>query len=55
MAIIEQNGNDCIVTLFDETRRIKNCNALKLANTFWNKPGEQYTREEMQEFGFEVR
>jgi len=50
--IIEQDGADCIVILHGETRRIRDCNPLKLANTLWNKPGSQYTEQEMYEMGF---
>lgn len=54
MVIVEQVGNDCVVTLAGETRRVKNCNALKLANTLFDKRGcEQYTPEEMCDFGFQ--
>jgi hypothetical protein len=53
--MIEQEGNDCIVTLHGETRTVKNCNALKLARTMWNKEGEKYTIEEMDSFGFALK
>ena len=52
---IEQEGADCVVTIYGETKRIKNCKALKLANTMWNKDSEHYTKEEMEEFGFELK
>ena len=53
--MIEQEGSDCIVTVYGETKRIKNCKALKLANTMWDKEGEKYTEEEMRSFGLEVK
>lgn len=52
--MIEQEGVNCIVTIYGETKQVKNCNALKLANTMWDKEGEKYTTEEMEEFGFEL-
>lgn len=55
MKTIEQAGKDCIVTIGGVMRRVKDCNALKLANTIWNKDGEQYTREEMEKMGFELK
>ena len=53
--MIEQEGADCVVTIYGETKRIKNCKALKLANTMWNKEGEKYTKEEMDSFGLVVK
>ena len=50
--VIEQDGDDCIVTMCGETRRIRHCSPLKLANTIWDKPGEQYSEAEMCDFGF---
>ena len=52
--MIEQEGVNCIVTIYGETRQVKNCNALKLANTMWDKESEKYTNAEMEEFGFEL-
>ena len=55
MIIIETEGEDCIVTINSETRRVNNCNAVKLANTLWDKDGEKYSDDEMSDFGFEKR
>lgn len=52
--MIEQEGSDCIVAIDGGAQRIKNCKALKLANTMWDKDGEKYTKEEMEEFGFGI-
>lgn len=52
---IEQTGNDCNVTIRGAGRIIKNCNALKLALTMFNKPGEKYTVQEMYDFGFGLK
>ena len=52
---IQQSGNNCIVEMYGETRTIPNCNALKLANTLWDKDGNKYTIEEMFDFGFELK
>lgn len=55
MAIIAQIGKDCEVTLGDIMRTIKLCNATKLANTFWDKEGDKYTVEQMEEWGFSLK
>ena len=52
--MIEQEGADCIVTIQGRAHKIKNCNALKLANTIWAKEGEKYTKEKMEAFGFGI-
>lgn len=49
---IEQTGADCIVTIRGVSRKVKDCNAIILANTMFNKPGETYTEHEMWAFGF---
>ena len=51
---IEQSGSDCIVTMHGQTKRIPNCNAITLANTMWDKPGEHYTLDQMEDFGFAI-
>ena len=51
--IVEQTGPDCTVTIYGETRVVKSCNAMKLACTLWNKDGEKYTPQEMDDFGFQ--
>ena len=55
--IIEQDGDDCLVTLDGETRCVKNCDSVKLAKTLWglSLPSEKYTHDEMDKFGFEPR
>jgi hypothetical protein len=53
--IVEQRGDDCLVAIGDEAKIVKNCNAMKLACTLWNKDGEKYTPEEMHDFGFQRR
>lgn len=53
--MIEQSGEDCIVEIQGDTNLVKNCNALKLARTFWNKNGDRYSVEEMEKFGFELK
>lgn len=52
MVMIVQVGEDCEVTLKGDQRLIKRCNATKLSNTLWDKEGEQYTEEQMDEWGF---
>ena len=52
MAIVEQVGKDCIVTLNAIPKTIKNCNAIALANTLWDKSGAKYTEERMEKWGF---
>jgi hypothetical protein len=50
---IEQVGEDCFVTICGDCRVIKGANALKLADTMFNKPNtDKYTLEEMWDFGF---
>jgi hypothetical protein len=51
---IEQTGKDCIIT-HSPLRRIKDCNALKLANTLWDKEGDKYTVEQMEKWGFVLK
>lgn len=53
--MIEQNGRDCMVEIQGETNLVKDCNALKLARTFWNKNDDRYTADEMEKFGFELK
>jgi hypothetical protein len=54
--IVEQTGTDCLVTIYDQTKTVPNCNALKLASTLFDKPGvEKYTPKEMWNFGFQIR
>lgn len=54
--IIEQSGNDCIVSMDNESRIIRNCNALKLAATMFNKIGvDNYTQQEMYDMGFGLK
>lgn len=58
MLTIEQSGEDCIVTIYGTIRTIKCCNALKLANTMFDKPVPaewKYTEQEMTDFGFAKR
>ena len=56
---IRQKGEDCVVTVYSDIRSdirtVKNCNALKLARTLWDKSGEKYSIEEMSKFGFELK
>jgi hypothetical protein len=42
----EQNGTKVI---------LKNCNALKLMATLFNKSGKKYTPEQMKKWGFDLR
>lgn len=53
--IIEQSGKDCIVTMGGVTHTIENCDAIKLANSIWDRPGEKYSKEEMFNLGFEPK
>lgn len=54
--MIEQKGKNCLITTSEgNTHLIKNCDALKLANTIWDKSGDKYTNEEMKEFGFALK
>lgn len=54
--MIEQDGDDCIVTLPSQgTKRIKNCDALILSNTIFNKGATRYSRQQMIDFGFELK
>lgn len=55
MATIEPAGKDCILTLDGYMKRIKDCKALKLANTLWDKQGDKYTEEEMEKWGFSLK
>lgn len=49
---VDQAGKDCVVTIRGISRVVKNCDALKLANTMFNKPGvPHYTEHEMWGFG----
>lgn len=51
-----QEGDDTVVVMEDgQEQHIPNCDTLKLANTLWNKPGEKYTLEEMEAFGFALK
>ena len=52
---IEQYKEDCIVEIQGDTRIVVDCNALKLARTFWDKYGDKYSVEEMEKFGFELK
>ena len=52
MATIEQTEKDCIVTVNGFSRKIKNCNAITLSNTLWNKSGDKYIEEQMEKWGF---
>lgn len=49
---IEQKGEDCYVTMDEERRRIRHCDALLLKNTVWDKDAGQYSIGTMREFGF---
>ena len=53
--IIEQDGENCFVEIQGDIRTVRNCNALKLVRTFWNKNGDRYTADEMEKFGFELK
>jgi len=53
---VEQVGDDCFVTICGDDRLIKNCNALKLANTLFNIPDvPKYTHNEMFDYGFNLK
>ena len=53
--IIEQDGENCFVEIEGDIRTVVDCNALKLARTFWDKYGDKYSVEEMEKFGFELK
>ena len=53
--MIEQDGKNCFVEIQGDIRTVMDCNALKLARTFWNKNENKYTTEEMEKFGFELK
>ncbi|MBU2072735.1 MAG: hypothetical protein KKA68_21080 [Gammaproteobacteria bacterium] len=46
----EQVGDDVELTLFGQTRVLKNCSAIKLVRTIYGKPGDVYTEEEMMQW-----
>ena len=48
-------GENCFVEIEGNITTVKDCNALKLARTFWNKNGDRYSIKEMEKFGFELK
>jgi hypothetical protein len=51
---IEGDGKDCFIVKYPsgETKKIPNCDAIKLARTLFNKPGIKYSRKQMKSWGF---
>jgi len=47
-----QKGKDVEFTSEGRTGILKDCNALKLMATLYNKSGEKYSMKEMQNWGF---
>ncbi|MCK4526223.1 hypothetical protein KAW18_02530 [candidate division WOR-3 bacterium] len=52
---INQDGKDCVITLYGETRCLSDCNCIKLANTLYGLPGMKYNEEDMKRFGLKIR
>ena len=52
---IYQEGENCIVEKDNMKQTIPSCNAMKFARTMWDKPGDKYTKEEMETFGFGLK
>ena len=44
---IYQEGENCIVEKDNMKQTIPSCNAMKFARTMWDKPGDKYTKEEI--------
>ena len=53
MVIIADEGDGYAKIEMDGQSKVIKANVLKLMNTFYNKTGEKYTEEEMEELGFE--
>jgi hypothetical protein len=51
--IIADEGDGYVKINMDGIEKVIKADVLKLMNTFFNKQGEKYTEEEMEEFGFE--
>lgn len=47
-----QKGNDVEFSSYGRTVILKDCNALKLMATLFNKSGEKYSIEQMKKWGF---
>lgn len=54
--IVEQRVKNCFVQIGDEGGILKNCNAITLANTLFNKPfGKKYGSEQMINWGLKKK
>jgi len=56
MVIIQQEGKNVRVSMYGQSKLIRNINTLKLANTLFNKPfGKKYTPKQMWKMGFKLK
>lgn len=46
--IIQQQGKDCKLSMSGKSKILKNCNALKLARTMYDKEGTKYSNKKMK-------